>query len=96
MKIFNPGSERGFCAEQAIVAPLDGVQWLDAPPAWPDDVMRSQLTERGSITRYVDRERAILNKDLSPPCIEPRESALLLDCGRLWLQEVVLYDYDKV
>lgn len=86
--------------DQAIIALLDGIQWLDTPPFWPDDVTRNWLTERGSMTRRLERYCGQIRvrrfrEGFVPACIEPGEAALLPDCGRFWLREVMLYGYDK-
>ncbi|WP_074013407.1 chorismate lyase [Candidatus Sodalis sp. SoCistrobi] len=86
--------------DQAIVALLDGIRWLQAPPAWPDDATRSWLTERGSMTRRLEKHCGHIRvrrfrEGFVPACIEAGEAALLPDCGRFWLREVVLYGHDR-
>lgn len=67
--------------DQAIVALLDGIRWLQAPPAWPDDATRSWLTERGSMTRRLEKHCGHIRvrrfrERFVPACIEAGEAAL--------------------
>lgn len=86
--------------DQTIVALLDGIRWLEEAPSWPDDATRSWLSERGSMTRRLERHCGQIRvqrfrEGFVPACVEPGEAALLPDCGRFWLREVVLYGHNR-
>ncbi|RLR17867.1 chorismate lyase, partial [Sodalis-like symbiont of Bactericera trigonica] len=54
----------------------------------PDDLTRSWLTERGSMTRRLEKHCGKIRvrrccEGFVPACIEEGAAALLSDCGRL-------------